>query len=208
MKLTKSLLHTTDAYIKKLNQAGVETVDNFISMYPRGLEDKSDLSKVFANANIKEKQSFLAKIELMTSERTRNNKLLIKCVLIDKNDSYMELVWFNRKFLLQQYQSGDRVVVYGQPKYEYGKLSMNNAEIEHYRENRVELAPVYSDVNYISGVWIAKKMALLKKYIALLPDTMTQKLKEKKDLRDFSASVMAIHFPASKADWDRAKYEL
>ncbi len=177
-------------------------------MYPRDLEDKSQITSIFANANVKEKQSFVAKIELLTSERTRNNKLLIKCVLIDENDSYMELVWFNRKFLLQQYHSGDRVVVYGQPKYEYGKLSMNNAEIEHYKENRQELAPVYSDVNYISGVWIGKKMALLKKYISLLPENIDAKILAKKEFRSFADSVYAIHFPKSKSDWEQAKTEL
>ncbi len=208
MKLTKSLLHTTDAYIKKLNGWWIETVNDFISMYPRGLEDKSQITSIFANANVKEKQSFVAKIELLTSERTRNNKLLIKCVLIDENDSYMELVWFNRKFLLQQYHSGDRVVVYGQPKYEYGKLSMNNAEIEHYKENRQELAPVYSDVNYISGVWIGKKMTLLKKYISLLPENIDKKILAKKGFRNFADSVYAIHFPKSKSDWEQAKKEL
>ncbi len=208
MKLTKSLLHTTDTYIKKLYQWWIETVADFIGMYPRAIEDKSQITSVFANANIKEKQSFIAKIELLTSERTRNNKLLIKCVLIDENDSYMELVWFNRKFLLQQYHSGDRVIVYGQPKYEYGKLSMNNAEIEHYKENRKELAPVYSDVNYISGAWIEKKMPLLKQYILSLKEDLPEDIIQKKGMRSRVKSVFAIHFPTSLADWNKAKKEL
>ncbi len=43
MLLTKSILHTTDIYIKKLKEAWVETVSDFCSLFPRDYEDKSDV---------------------------------------------------------------------------------------------------------------------------------------------------------------------
>jgi ATP-dependent DNA helicase RecG len=103
MQLTKSLLHTTDAYIKRLREAGIETVSDLLSYFPRDIEDKSDICERFSEVSIVEKQVVKCKIELLTSENTRNKKLLIKAVLIDTNGSYAEAVWFNRKYLLQQY---------------------------------------------------------------------------------------------------------
>lgn len=134
----------------------------------------------FTRVNIAEKQTIKCTIELLTSEYTRNKKQLIKAVLVDKDGNYSEAVWFNRKFLLQKFAAGDTVIIFGQPKYEYGKLSFPNAEIEHYREKRKEIVPVYSDVNYISGNWIREKMELLKSFIAEIPDEIPEKLREKK----------------------------
>ena len=105
MQLTKTLLHTTDAYIKKLHDAGVETIADFLTYFPRDIDDKSDLLTRFSGLTITEKQAIKCTIELMTSETTRNKKLLIKAVLVDADGSYAEAVWFNRRFLLQQFAS-------------------------------------------------------------------------------------------------------
>lgn len=138
------------------------------------------MCKRFSQLNIKEKQVVECQIELLTSETTRNKKLLIKAVLVDADGSYAEAVWFNRRFLLGQFQSGDRVLIYGQPKYEYGKLSFPNAEIEHPKANRREIVPVYSDSNYIPGSWIREKIVLLRSYIDEIRDTIPDMIRIKK----------------------------
>lgn len=38
MHLTKAILRTTESYIKKLNSAGIWTVENLLMHYPRELE--------------------------------------------------------------------------------------------------------------------------------------------------------------------------
>lgn len=206
--LTKSLLHTTDTYIKKLADAGVVTVRDFLLLFPKGLEDKSDLLTRFSAVNIREKQTIKCQIELLTSEYTRNKKQLIKAVLVDSDGNYSEAVWFNRKFLLQKFAAGDTVILFGQPKYEYGKLSFPGAEIEHFREKRQEIVPIYSDVNYISGNWIREKMVHMKPYISELPEDLPEPIRQKKGFRRREENVWAIHFPKDIADFERAKIEL
>ena len=111
---------------------------------------------------------------------TRNKKLLIKAVLVDVDGSYAEAVWFNRKFLLQQFASGDTVLIYSQPKYEYGRLSFPNAEIEHPKATRREIVPVYSDLNYIPGAWIREKILLIKHTIAEVESGVPREIRDKK----------------------------
>lgn len=180
MFLTKSLLHTTDTYVKKLREAGIETVRDFLSLFPRGIEDKSDMIEDFSMVNIREKQAIKCRIELITEESTRNKKLLIKAVLTDKSGFHAEAVWWNRRMLLTQYRPGDTVIIYGQAKYEYGRLSWNSADIEHFREVRREVVPVYSDVNYIPGTWIREKMSLMKGYIDDIEDDVPESIRQKK----------------------------
>jgi ATP-dependent DNA helicase RecG len=208
MFLTKSLLHTTDVYIKKLKEAWIETVFDLLLYFPKDIEDKSDVCKRFSQLNIKEKQVVECQIELLTSETTRNKKLLIKAVLVDADGSYAEAVWFNRRFLLGQFQSGDRVLIYGQPKYEYGKLSFPNAEIEHPKANRREIVPVYSDLNYIPGSWIREKIVLLRSYIDEIRDTIPDMIRTKKWMKEKRENIHSIHFPRGIEEFQRARWEL
>ncbi len=208
MQLTKSLLHTTDAYIRKLREAGVETVRDFLSLFPRGIEDKSEMIEDFSLINIKEKQAIKCTIELLTEESTRNKKLLIKAVLTDKSGFHAEAVWWNRRMILTQFHPGDTVIIYGLAKYEYGRLSWNSADIEHYHDKRREVVPVYSDVNYIPGTWIREKMPLLRGFITEFTDDIPEPIRTKKWLRPKYLSIRDIHFPESIDAFERAKQEL
>ncbi len=208
MFLTKSLLHTTDAYAKKLREAGIETVRDMLLYFPRDIEDKSDICDRFSLVNIKEKQVIKCTIELLTSEITRNKKLLIKAVLTDADSSHAEAVWFNRRFILQQFARWDTVLIYGLPKYEYGRMSFPSCEIEQFKTTRQEIVPVYSDLNYISGIWIHEKILLLREFISEIPDEIPESIRRKKWMRLKCENIAAIHFPASIEDFERAKQEL
>ena len=159
--------------------------------------------------SIKEKQVIKCKIELLTSETTRNKKLLIKAVLVDRDGSYAEAIWFNRKFLLQQFASGDTVMIYGMAKYEYGKLSFPSCEIEHIKIGRREIVPVYSDLNYIPGTWIREKILLLKSYFSgVFSDIVPIEIRTKHGFRTRSENIFSIHFPSSLEDFERSRQEL
>lgn len=210
MQLTKALLHTTDMYIKKLKDAGVETVSDFLSIFPRDHEDKSDVITRFSLVDIREKQAIECRIELMTSEMTRNKKLLIKAVIEDSDGSYAEAVWFNQRQILSKFAQGQKVLLYGKPKYEYGRLTFPSPDIEHIAPKRQEIVPVYSDVNYIPGSWIREKMQFLRPYISDfdLLDPLPKEIRIKKSMRNYSESVRALHFPTSLPDFEQAKSEI
>jgi ATP-dependent DNA helicase RecG len=180
MILTKSLLHTTDVYVKKLRETGIETVKDFLMLFPKDYEDKSDVMTQFSLLDITEKQAIKCTIELLTSEMTRNKKLLIKAVLTDSRGSHVEAVWFNQRLILSKFSKGDTVLIFGKPKYEYGRLSFPSCEIEHFSSRRQEIMPAYSDINYIPSTWIRDKMVYMKPYISEIEDTIPTEIMKKK----------------------------
>ncbi len=208
MQLTKTLLHTTDTYIKKLFEVGIHTTDDFLWLFPRTYEDKSDVNTTFSHLNIQEKQVVQCSIEILTEEKTRNKKLLTKAVLTDSQWFHSEAVWFNRRMIANQFHSGDEVLIFGKPKYEYGKLSFSSPEIEHVQENRREILPVYSDVNYIPGTWIRDKMSFLRIFIREQTTSLPQNIQTKKWFRPYTENIEALHFPKDIADFTRATEEL
>jgi len=208
MQLTKNLLHTTDSYIKKLAQAGINEVKDLINHYPRTYENKSQVLEYFSFVSIKEKNSVICTIETINSERTRNNKQLIKAILKDKNDFMAEAVWFNQKYLLNQFKQWDKVIIYGKPTYNYGKLSFPSPEINFYWKDSKAIKPIYPESNYIPSEWFEKKIALLRPYFSEIENILPAEIISKKWFKSKKENLLKIHFPESEKDFEQARREL
>ncbi len=206
--LTKALLHTTDSYIKRLQKGGISTVEDLIGHYPRTYKDKSDVLELFSYVNIREPNTLRLKIESITTERTRNNKELTKAILCDKWGFLSEAVWFNRKYMLQKFHAGDTVKIYGKPKYEYGKLSFPSPDIEFSKDEGSTIVPVYPECNYIPSAWFEGKMSCIREYLRTIPEVLPDEIRKQKGFRTKSVNLTAIHFPVSKADFERGRTEL
>jgi len=131
-KLTKSILHTTDNYIKALEKAGILTVGDLLNQFPRDYEDRTDVLDSFSLINVKDKNTILVKLLSLNNQKTANNKLLTKAVLEDKNGFLSEAVWFNRKYLGTQLKNSEwkKVIVSGKVKYAFWKVTFQSPDIE------------------------------------------------------------------------------
>lgn len=209
MLLTKTLLHTTDTYIKRLAQGGMQTVEDLIGHYPRTYKDKTDVLEYFSFVNIREPNTLRVKVESITSERTRNKKELIKAVFSDKWWFLSEAVWFNRKFLLQKFHTGDTVIIYGKPKYEYGKLSFPSPDMDFAKQSETSpITPIYPEYNYIPSAWFESKIPLLQEYFRSVKEILPDEIRKEKWFRHKWENISAIHMPKSQADFERARTEL
>ncbi len=162
----------------------------------------------FAYVNLKEKNTIKVTIETITSERTRSGKTLTKVILLDRNDSRAEAIYFTKPYFLQGFKNGDLVIIFGKAKYEYGKLSFSSPEIEHANQEFAEFLPVYSDCNYIPGTWFADKMHYLRGFLSEIEEILPLQIRQKKNFRARALNIEALHFPKSIADFERARSEL
>lgn len=195
--------------MKKLTAAGILTAEDLLGHYPRMYKDKSEVLDLFSMVDVRVPNTIRVTIETITGERTRNGKELIKAIVRDRSGFLSEAVWFNRKFLLQKFRAGDTVILYGKPKYEYGRLSFPSPDIDADRVGESgSITPVYPELNYIPSVWFEQKILLLKSYVRLLPDVLPEDIRQEKGFRTHAENVSAIHFPKSKADFERAREEL
>ena len=130
--LTKSMLRTTDNYIKALEKAGVKTVGDMLRFFPRDYEDRTQVLDTFSLINLKEKNTILVTLVSLETTRTSGNKLLTKAIIEDKNGFLAEAVWFNRKYLASQLKvyTGKKILLSGKVKYNYGKVSFSSPEPE------------------------------------------------------------------------------
>jgi len=223
-KLTKSILRTTDNYIKSLEKAGILTVWDLLNHFPRDYEDRTQVLSNFSLVNIKEKNTILLKLVSINSQRTANNKLLTKAVLEDEAGFLAEAVWFNRKYLATQLDNykGKKILITWKCKYAYWKLSFVSPEVETNLEKVWgEIVPIYSELNYIPSKWLKGKIEILKKYIKTspqpspqgegelgFPENLPKKIVKKYGFISRAEAIYKIHFPKNQNDIDLAKARL
>ena len=211
IKLTKSLLHTTDNYIKALEKGGILTVWDLLNHFPRDYEDRTNVLDSFSLINIKEKNTILVKLLSLNSQKTWWGKLLTKAILEDKNGFLSEAVWFNRKYLATQLKpcEGRKVLVSWKVKYAFWKVTFQSPEVEtDLSKTWWEIVPIYSDINYIPTKWLTPKIELLKKYISDITEDLPESIVKKYDFISKKEAVYKVHFPRNKHDIDIAKYRL
>lgn len=210
-KLTKSLLHTTDNYIKSLEKVWIKEVKDLIYLYPRDYEDRTNVLDSFSYVNIKEKNTILVTLVSLDTTRTSTWKILTKAVLEDKAWFFAEAVWFNKKYFWAWVLASrwKKVIISWKVKYDYGKLSFMSPDIEtDLSKIDWEIVPIYPDVNYIPWTWIAWKIPLLKEYFEYIKDELPENIIKKYKFIEKKEALKKLHFPKTNNDIEIAKYRL
>jgi ATP-dependent DNA helicase RecG len=210
-KLTKTLLRTTDNYIKALEKAWILTIGDFLWHFPRDYEDRTNVLDSFSLINIKERNTILVKLLSINSQKTANNKLLTKAVLEDKNGFLSEAVWFNRKYLASQLQISvwKEVIISWKVKYTFGKVTFQSPEVETDLEKlNWEIVPIYPDLNYIPSKWIEGKIEILEPFIKEIPEDLPEEIIKKYNFISKRDAVHRIHFPKNKLEIEEARHRL
>ncbi|RKW21854.1 ATP-dependent DNA helicase RecG [Candidatus Gracilibacteria bacterium] len=210
-KLSKTLLRTTENYIKALEKGGIITIVDLLNHFPRDYDDRTNVLNNFSLLNVKEKNTVLVKLLSISSQKTGNNKLLTKAVLEDKNGFLSEAVWFNRKYLSTQLKSFEnkKIIISGKVKYSFGKVTFQSPETETDLEKiSGEIVPIYPEINYIPSKWIEGKMILLKNFIKDISEDLPEEILKKYGFISRRDAITRIHFPKNKQDIEQAQYRL
>lgn len=210
-KLDLNTLNTKDNYINSLSKAWINTISDLLNHFPRAYDYRTKVLDNFSMINLKEKITILVKFISINSIRTRNNKILIKWVVEDKNWFLWEVVWFNRKFLITSLSSSiwKQVLLTWKIKYEYWKLEFVSPEINtDLTKLWWVIVPIYSDLNYISSKWISSKMELLRYYINDIKETLPKNILRKYSFISRKDAYEKIHFPRNNKDIEMAQSRL
>ncbi len=208
MRLTKTLLHTTESYITRLARGGIETVEDLLLFFPRDLENTADVLDSFAYVNIQEKNTIKVTLINIIQERTRFQKKLTKFLVSDKNGMSSECVFFHTPFFKQPIKPGDTIIIHGKPKYEYGKLSFPQPDIELFDEKRQAYLPIYTEIQGINTKWFREKIPLLFEYLKLIPEVLPPEIRSERKHKPRIENIRALHAPQTIELYEQAKHEL
>ena len=111
MKLTDTIQYVKGVGPKKkeeMNRLGIRTVYELLTWFPRTYEDQSVLTKI-ADLNPGERAT-TAGVILSVSERQGGRRgMTILTALIGDGSGFLQVTWFNQKYLLKKLKAGKRV---------------------------------------------------------------------------------------------------
>ncbi len=195
--------------IKQLNSLGIYTLEDVISYYPRGYENRG-IKKDIAELVDGEDALIEAKcVSKMTEIRIRKNMTIYKLVVRDETAT-CTLTWFNVPFLKKRFIVGDTYKFFGKVKRKLNQIEMMTPIIDEQDSNKNtgRIIPIYPGTYNLSQNILRKiiENALEEAYV--LPETIPEYLIKEYKLMGINEATKQIHFPNSFEDYNKARTRL
>lgn len=193
---------------EQLRAGGIRTVYDLITFLPRDYSDYSHASRIVdiqpGNVTIK------ARCEKVSTRPVRRGMRITTATLYDASGK-IQAVWFNQPYREKQLKTGEEFVFTGTFEFSYNKYQLTNPAAEKavdVPKQAHQLLPVYRMVQGLKVPLLRKLIAELRPLMTMLPETLPAAIVHSERLMSRSDALVAMHFPTSVEDVERAKERL
>jgi len=186
-----------------LAAAGLDSAADLLYFFPHRYEDRrhpitiSQLRKIDAPVTLRGR---IISAHLKTSPVKR---LKILEAIFDDGSGTVMLVWFNQPYLEGRIRRGERIAIYGQPRWSsQGRLQFENPDwekIDAEGENQDEgaIVPVYRGVSTIPPKAMRRIVTQALPAVAGMVDPMPPDIRQKLGVIDLATAIVQLHSPES-----------
>lgn len=195
--------------VKSFNKLGIYTLEDLITYYPRGYEDRSQVKKI---SDVIDGEKCTLEVRLITSVSTRmlgRYKSIEKCIVTDETDN-CTITWFNQPYISKQLVRGEKYRIFGKVSIKNGIKEINSPVFDSIdkKNNTGKIIPSYPLIHEIKPSVIRKVIENGLDLVGKLEETIPEYIIEKYNLMDFNKSTHEIHFPSSFEDFKLARKRL
>ena len=219
MKLSDSIQYVKGVGPKKkveLNRLGIKTVYDLLTYYPRTYEDQSVLTKI---ADLKAGcQATVAGVIVNVSDRQGGRRgMTIITALIGDGSGFLQITWFNQKYLKKQLKPGSRVFVTGKVSYAYGgRGQFAMSQLASFQilgeadeaETFTGIMPVYGATEKLNQKFFRKIIKDLFASELEVEEIIAEPIKAKYNLLNRFEALKNIHFPENFTELKIARARL
>lgn len=219
MKLADSIQYVKGVGPKKkveLNRLGIKTVYDLLTYYPRTYEDQSVLTKI---ADLKAGcQATVAGVIVNVSDRQGGRRgMTIITALIGDGSGFLQITWFNQKYLKKQLKPGSRVFVTGKVSYAYGgRGQFAMSQLASFQilgeadeaETLTGIMPVYGATEKLNQKFFRKIIKELLASELEVEEIIAEPIKAKYNLLNRFEALKNIHFPENFTELKIARARL
>lgn len=192
------------ALFKKL---GVNSVGDLISFYPRAYDNWADITPI---SEVMHGERVVIRARLaaaVSTTRISGGRLLSKATVCD-DSGYMNLVFFNNKFIDSMLRYGEEYCFMGKVQREKYGYQMISPEFTS-PKNGDDITPIY---NLTAGLNNRVVMKAAREALSMLPEVINDPLPydilKRYDLCPLSYALHNIHFPSDIPAMERARRRL
>ena len=196
--------------ITKFYKLGVETLYDLLYYFPRAYEDRSNSKNI---SSLLENEFAVVRGKIIDTKRQFINRKIIFRAMLRDETGIMELVWFNNKFIKNNINVGDELIVYGKVKKtmktqiinpEYKKIQTNGSVKG--KDSYNQILPIYPSTSSLRQEAIRKIIyEAMIEYGYLIEENLPEELIKKEKLLERKDALMNIHFPENKGKNIEAK---
>lgn len=195
--------------IKSLNKLGIFTLEDAITYYPRGYENRGILKKI---ADLQDGEEALIKakcVSKMSEIKIRKNMSIYKLIVRD-DTATCTLTWFNSFFLKNKFKLGETYKFFGKVKRRLNQIEMMTPifDDEFSDNNTGKIIPIYSGLLNLSQNTLRKIIENALKEVQNLPETLPKYLIDTYKIMGINEAIQQIHFPKNKEQYLKARTRL
>ena len=199
-----------------LAKLGIQTMFDLLTWYPRGYEDQSALTPI-ASLHAGETATVSGSIMNLTEKQGRSRKMSILTALVGDGTGFLQIIWFNQKYLKRQLKIGCRLFVTGKATYAYGgqgQLAMSNLssfqilQDGETPEAALGIQPIYSATEKLNQKFFRKLMHTLLENPPEWQEVLPESVRTEYALMDRRQAFGAIHFPKDFEELQAARRRL
>jgi ATP-dependent DNA helicase RecG len=198
-----------DKTAEQFNLSGLHTVGDLIRFLPKRHEDFSEVTSI---ADITPgKRTIRARCEAISTRMVRRGMKLTTATLADDTGK-LQAVWFNQAYRTVQLKDPSQEFFFsGEFEFNFNKYQLTNPSAEKVSDMPVQtdrLLPVYPAIKGLKSQLVRKILMELRPFMTMLPDTLPAEVVKKEKLLPLSDALLAMHFPQTSEDIQRAKERL
>lgn len=195
--------------IKQLNKLGIYTLEDIITYYPRGYEDRGICKNI---ADLVDGEEALIKaicVSKMSEIRVRKNMSICKLIVRD-DTATCTLTWFNSSFLKNRFHVGETYKFFGKVKRKLNQIEIMTPTFDETNSNKNtdRIIPVYPSTFNLSQNMLRKIIENALIEVENLPETLPTYLIDKYKIMGKEEAIHQIHFPEDFNKYKRARQRL
>ena len=199
-----------EARAKLLNKLDIYNLEDLITYYPRGYEDRSKPKKIEELVDGEEVLIEAIPVTRMSEARIRRNMTILRMSVRD-DTGICKITWFNQTYLKSFFKPGQWYKFYGKVSVKNGKVEMNSPvfDDEDNNKNTGKIIPIYPSTFKLSQSVLRKIIENgLNEVSGKLDETLPEYILKKYNVCDINTAIKQIHFPDTFDDFSIARKRL
>ena len=123
--------------------------------------------------------------------------MLISTMIVSDESGVLNVVWYNNRYVKNQFKTGDKYVLYGKVTKNRGKLEMVNPVCEQEGKERFtgKIVPLYPLTSGLTQKILQSTMELAIKEVGRMEEYIPSDIREKYHIAELNFAMKNIHFP-------------
>lgn len=177
---------------------GIKTVEDLLYFFPRAHEDRTELKKI---ADVSAGETVCLSITVFSpvrDNRIRRNMMISNMIVCDDSGA-MNVIWYNNKYVKEQFHTNDKYILYGKIAENRGKKEMVNPIFEKAENQRFtgKIIPLYPLTGNLTQKIVQSVMENAINHVGRLEEYIDESIRSKYNIAEINYAMHNIHFPDS-----------